>query len=103
MTNPNESNELIELSKRVAEKIGIEADKYYKYCHDPKIDEVIWLHEDSKRCFELMCEYRISLLQPHDSVCTTKKGPPVFTFIDQHNKDRALATRVAILKALEAL
>lgn len=105
------SNELIELSKRVAAKLGTHPKEWGDYDNPQKESHGTWLHEDSARCFELMCEHKLNLDWDFgvegkscvDVAYTNKEAHGYCEYAEDHNNDLAQATRVAILKALEAL
>jgi len=99
----------IELSKRVAEKLGIDAsisntyeDRYLENGHYQyeEVTNTTWLADDDARCFRLMIDYGITL---NGSFCGR--------FIYANNPDNEIditeftdvyeATRIAILKCLE--
>lgn len=97
MTN----EELIALSKRVAEKLGIEP-FVHKRGTRFVADEKTWLHEDSERCFDLMCEHNLSLSFGYYTVEVSVAWATVGYAYELFDHDRKFATRVAILKALDA-
>lgn len=89
-------SELIELSKAAAKVAEVEP--YTISDHPERL--VDWLHEDSARCFELMCRYGM------------KVSPTLFSAsVDMLTEElmesadccREQATRVAILKAIVAV
>lgn len=100
-------NELQQLSKDVAEKYGIAPNRtIHQFIKDPY---TIWLHQDSARCFDLMVEHYLMvgscLYTNMAKVCYEKKDGTVYDIWEKfadHNNDKHLATRVAILKALLA-
>lgn len=92
-----------QLSRDVAAKYGIEP---YITMSATLTGTILWLHNDSARCFELMVEHDvvISRIWQFDGVGAGVAGYPVDIreeFTD-HNNDKPLATRIAILKALLA-
>lgn len=97
----------IDLSKRVAEKLGISTCEMYDCGFRSRADDgmrELWLHQDSARCFELMCEHQLCIYCYIDGVMAQdKNGGQYFQHDLRHNNDRNLAARVAILKALEAM
>lgn len=91
----------IDLSKRVAEKLEIEP----SYTDDGGWDEV-WLYQDRARCFELACEYILIIGICKEFVSINAERSPLFIrteLLKNHNNDRSLAARVAVLRALEAM
>ena len=87
-----------ELSKKVAELYGIDTTRVLSNGDF----SCTWLHDDSARVFELMVEHELDM-----------KSYPYFKYVDvgfgdnfdqeyfkDHNNDKALATRIAILKCL---
>lgn len=96
----------IDLSKRVAEKLGIEA-YIDRYPNEDMSTDMFWLHQDPARCFDLLGEHDMQLTH-FSSIGYVEV--PAFTgvknyreFYVDHNNDRNLAARVAILRALEAM
>lgn len=89
-----------QLSKRVSELFGID-----EYSYDISGTEYL-LHDDSARCFELMCQYGINIeIYEEISVeawyrTSTYHIVEMVEGVDMHNNDKALATRIAILKCL---
>jgi len=66
---------------------------------------ILWLHDDSARCFELMVEHDVSLYSTKKSINASlpKQWPyPVATEDYSDHNNKPLATRIAILKALLA-
>lgn len=95
------TDDLIALSKRVAEKLGINP-----YTGSPREGQYrLWLYEDSARVFDLLGEHAIQLTHhtAHGLVYATIDSIDQDEEYADHNDDRNLAARVAILKALEAL
>lgn len=96
-----------ELSKRVAELYGIDANSERVQLGFKSIPTGTWLHDDSARCFELACEHELDI-NPHrfngivEAIdCDTCSGiNDDLEYLDAHNNDKALATRIAILKCL---
>lgn len=102
------TDELIALSKRVAEKLGIEpnsGDIELDLGGNPYYVLGKWLYEDSGRCFELLGEHDIGFEHFVDvGYCFVYRNiPHTKECYSDHNNDRNLAARVAILKALEAM
>lgn len=91
-----------QLSKRIAELYGIASYFIYEEHHRE------WLHDDSARCFGLMVEHGVSLsvdVGIHESfgVSTFLMGKVQLLSFERfadHNNDKALATRITILKCL---
>ena len=101
-------NELIELSKAAAKVAGVDPLKWTDgEGFDP--GRSIWLHEDSARCFELMCRYIMDIESGevesggYVGSYAIGRGNLAVELIDTHNNDREQATRVAILKAIVAI
>lgn len=106
------TEELIELSKRVAEKLGIKA------CIDGEDEGQFggyqikrWLHEDSARCFELMCEHSLAVNVAYGvggDICVEvthceHEAPGRAEYFSSFDANKSLATRVAILRAIEGM
>lgn len=102
------TDELIALSKRVAEKLGIEpnsGDIELDLGGNPYYVLGKWLYEDSGRCFDLLGEYDLGFEHwSEEGYCHAYNS---MTYVQEeyadHNNDRNLAARVAILRALEAM
>lgn len=105
---PRNESKLIELSKAAAKVAGIADFRFINVGDDGKSADILWLHEDNARCFELICRYLIS---PNQLTCgsvatdfyTGYDGEVEWgekTYIAEYNNDREQATRVAILKAI---
>jgi len=81
------------LSKKVAELYGIPFEDF---------EASPYLHEDSTRCFDLAVEH--SLVLSWYGVCVgvarTTVDTPCYAMYEEHDNDKALAARVAILKCL---
>lgn len=101
-------SELIELSKAAAKVAGIES--YRKM--EGLLSDPFWLHEDSARCFELMCRYGVYPVQSSykDKVSIFCEGLWITTlnwdgehYFFDHDGNKEQATRVAILKAIVAI
>lgn len=93
-------NELQQLSKDVAKKYNIPpACDYGDIC-----ENIVYLHEDSARCFDLMVEHDVNIEMPRSLVRAKIRGMQYIEAEEYFNKhdDKHLATRVAILKALLA-
>jgi len=97
--------ELEQLSHDVAELEGIKAFEHETRSFYP---QVIWLYQDSARCFDLMVKHDI---RPHQNYLSgtswaeviEPRQDGVFERWSSHNNDRSQATRVAILKARLAM
>jgi hypothetical protein len=94
------TEELIELSKRVAEKLEIDA---FEYISD-NAGYMRWLYEDSAKCGELEWEHQLNLYHYTDGVMAqNKEGGQYFEHDSAHENWRGQASRVAILRALEGM
>jgi len=93
----------IELSKRVADKYGVSAG--YAMCGP---NDTVWLADDDARCFRLALDNGLCIEQTHDEmgiiVFSVRDGLSKYfnEHIDNHS-DRHEATRIAILKCLDAM
>ena len=89
-----------DLSNEVADKHGLTA---YSEVDGRRIN---WLHEDSASCFELSVKLGVDITywDIGVSASTSSNDVELFTIDKQlyknHDNDKALATRVAILKCL---
>jgi hypothetical protein len=63
-------------------------------------ETIDWLHDDSARVFELMVEHEIDVTSYVDRVNATEEFHYGEEYFKDHNNDKALATRVAILRCL---
>ena len=103
----------IELSKKVAELYGIHewispvyknADNLIASLNDHDESKMHWLHDDSKRCFELMVEHSIFIDWHRFYVWS---GPATsgnsFEVDISRKHDKLEATLTAILKCLVAM
>lgn len=95
------TEELIELSKRVAKKLGIEPQRVVYKDADDDWSDMLWLHEDSAQCFDLSCDRQFNIEHYPEYVHAT--AYPMTTRLDDFSNDRKLATRVAILRAIEGM
>ena len=102
-------DELIELSRAAAKVAGIEPHRWVATIGGRSAG--IWFYEDSARCFELMCQYNFERhivgadigIGTHTGVQWFQAGNDVvWVNFRDHNNDRSLATRVAILRAIVA-
>jgi hypothetical protein len=91
----------IELSKRVAEKYGIK-DSRIEYV-DYDIWQVLWLADDDARCFRLALDKYISTyINEFNVQCNIALSSFTEELLNNHS-DRYEATRIAILKCLDAM
>jgi hypothetical protein len=105
--------ELIALSTRVAEKLGgiepyhgtmvIEELHPTEYAKENARNYKRWLHENSEQCFELSITFEIEPRYWSNTVGCYRHGRNVSNCEISDFDDTFLATRVAILKALEAM
>ena len=106
-----------QLSRDVAEKLGIEESKVIIQAGVSLFYEVrVWLHDDSARCFDLMVEHEVGTKQLVNAKNGNAYSSEAFTYSKKHycidtsvcehytthDNDKHLATRIAILKALLA-
>lgn len=106
-----------QLSRDVADKYGIDAFTQPFEVWDWQAEEpLIWLHDDSARCFDLMVEHEVGTKQLVNTANGKAYSAEAFAYnstnydieIDlcehytDHNNDKQEATRIAILKALLA-
>jgi hypothetical protein len=96
----NQQDKIV-LSKRVAEKYGIETyDKVYEH----KNGEMFWLADDDARCFRLAVQANMDILFGAGVVMTRGKNDGELATEWFKNHDDAYdATRIAILKCLEVM
>lgn len=88
-------SEMQQLSREVAEKVGI-------YAYITKTEDIgIWIHEDNARCFELMVRYKIDVTPCSKSVFAENNLANQNENYSDHNNDAELATRIAILRAVK--
>lgn len=97
--------ELQELSKAVAAKYGIEAYTFSAVDCFPLLglDDAIWLHADSGRCFDLAAEEGIDISWSGESaMCFSNVlgSPELEEFYANFGNNKPQAARVAVLKAL---
>lgn len=88
-----------ELSKAVADKYGIGANNYSP--HGMDIADATWLHEDSARCFDLMVEHKIEVINTKNFAIAYYYSIWVQVPINGYSTEFE-ASRIAILKALLA-
>lgn len=93
------NSELIELSKAAAKVAGVPPSDFISEY------DFLWLHEDSARCFELMCQSKLEVTVSSGSSFVrwgNNESGPIEFFIN-HDGNKEQATRVAILKAIVAI
>jgi len=95
----------IELSKRIAEKLGIDA--WVDITPDREAHTLLWLADDNARCFELMVKYGLEVYIYETFVTVygrNKSDEGADPYAEEYYKDHTSpeeATRIAILKCLE--
>jgi len=94
---------LQELSKRVAEKFGINESELYQTDNESYPDSwlTVWLHEDLERVMRLAIEHRIPISYGVNWIGTVTHDYKDITEVVSNHDTREQAVIVAVMRALK--